>query len=202
MCLFHLTHRCVSSNSPCSNNPLANWHVFVHSNKVDTVEYGYSLSGNVVLSAGFMHLLPDAVSATSDSLADSFPMAYFFAALGFYLLFLMQKVVAPMLSGSHVVAGHHGHAHDHNACTTAGGCCAVPASLAPVSVHSGQVACHPCCCVTQEWSILPHVVQMTLCLLSQLGALQTRMGSPVLGPFIHGKSSLFPHSVYVCAGCL
>ncbi|DBA72257.1 TPA: hypothetical protein ACH3X2_010645 [Trebouxia sp. C0005] len=90
-------------------------------------------AGGVFLTFGFMHLLPDAVSATSDSLADSFPMAYFFAALGFYLLFLMQKVVAPMLSGSHVVAGHHGHAHDHNACTTAGGCCAVPASLAPAA---------------------------------------------------------------------
>ncbi|KAL0021701.1 hypothetical protein WJX79_003719 [Trebouxia sp. C0005] len=52
-------------------------------------------AGGVFLTFGFMHLLPDAVSATSDSLADSFPMAYFFAALG--------------------------------------GCCAVPASLAPAA---------------------------------------------------------------------
>ncbi len=123
------------------------------SNNADTVEYDHGLSCNVVLSAGFMHLLPDAVSATSDSLADSFPMAYFFAALGFYILFLMQKVVAPMLSGSHAVAGHHGHAHDHNACTTAGGCCAIPASLVPVSVHPARVACQPCSCVTQQWRI-------------------------------------------------
>lgn len=137
-----------------SNGALVDWHVLVGSNRVDTAEYGYSLSRNIVLSAGFMHLLPDAVSATSDSLADSFPMAYFFAALGFYILFLMQKVVAPMLSGSHAVAGHHGHAHDHNACTAAGGCCAVPASLAPVSAqYPAHVVCHPCCCVTQEWLI-------------------------------------------------
>ncbi len=130
-CRFHIT--AISTCVPDSEG-------WCTSNKVDTVECSHSLSRNVVLSAGFMHLLPDAVSATSDSLADSFPMAYFFAALGFCILFLMQKVVAPMLSGSHAVAGHHGLAHDHNACTTAGGCCAPPASLSPVSVHPAGVA--------------------------------------------------------------
>jgi len=161
-CRFHITtistcvpdsEVCCTSNSAGSNSALVDWHVLVGSNKVDTVEYDHSLSRNVVLAAGFMHLLPDAVSATSDSLADSFPMAYFFAALGFYILFLMQKVVAPMLSGSHAVAGHHGLAHDHNACTTAGGCCAPPASLTPVSLPPARVACQPCTCVTQQWSI-------------------------------------------------
>lgn len=85
-----------------------------------------------------MHLLPDAVSAMPDSLSANFPMAYFFAALGFYILFVMQKVVAPMLSGSHGLPGHHGHAHDHNACTSSGGCCAVPPGLVAVCVRTLQ----------------------------------------------------------------
>lgn len=90
-------------------------------------------AGGVFLTFGFMHLLPDAVSAMPDSLSASFPMAYFFAALGFYILFVMQKVVAPILSGSHGLPGHPGHAHDHNACTSSGGCCAVPPGLAPAA---------------------------------------------------------------------
>lgn len=87
-------------------------------------------AGGVFLTFGFMHLLPDAVSAMSNSLSDNFPMAYFFAALGFYILFLLQKVVSPMLGGA---GGHHGHTHDHNACTSSGGCCAPASGLTPAA---------------------------------------------------------------------
>lgn len=64
-----------------------------------------------------MHLLPDAVSSTPDSLSDDFPMAYFFAALGFYVLFLVQKVLSPLLGGN-------GHVQDASACSCTGACCA------------------------------------------------------------------------------
>lgn len=67
--------------------------------------------------AGFMHLLPDAVSSTPDAVSIDFPMAYFFAALGFYILFLLQKVVAPLLGG-------RGHSQEASACGCTGACCA------------------------------------------------------------------------------
>ena len=73
-----------------------------------------------------MHLLPDAVSAVPDSVSDNFPMGYFFAALGFYMLFLLQRVVSPMLGG------HSHHGHDADACRTTG-CCQPPPGLSTVS---------------------------------------------------------------------
>lgn len=59
-----------------------------------------------------MHILPDAVEAVPDHVADQFPMGYFFAVLGFLILFLLTRVIAPIFSRG----GHHG----------AGGCCATP----------------------------------------------------------------------------
>ena len=44
-------------------------------------------------------------------------MAYFFAALGFYILFLLQKVISPLLGGK-------GHSQSAKACTCSGSCCA------------------------------------------------------------------------------
>ena len=59
-----------------------------------------------------MHILPDAAAAVPDHVADQFPMGYFFAVLGFLILFLLTRVIAPMFSrGSQHVAG---------------GCCAAP----------------------------------------------------------------------------
>ncbi|KAL3160291.1 hypothetical protein ABBQ38_009683 [Trebouxia sp. C0009 RCD-2024] len=69
-------------------------------------------AGGVFLTFGFMHLLPDAVSAVPDHVADQFPMGYFFPVLGFLLLFLLTRVVAPIAS-----KGCH---------TGVGGCCAPP----------------------------------------------------------------------------
>jgi len=101
--------------------------------------------------AGFMHLLPGAVSAMPDSLSDAFPMAYFFAALGFYILFVLQKVVSPMLSGK---GGPHLHGHDHNACTSTGGCCATPPGLAPVSnVYSSLCVLTTGLAICPAWAI-------------------------------------------------
>ena len=65
-----------------------------------------------------MHILPDAVESVPDHVSDQFPMGYFFAALGFFLLFLLTRVVSPITSGK--------DRHDHGACSTAGGCCAPP----------------------------------------------------------------------------
>lgn len=64
-----------------------------------------------------MHLLPDAVSSTPDAVSDEFPMAYFFAALGFYILFLVQKVVSPLLGGKE-------HSPAASPCNCTGACCA------------------------------------------------------------------------------
>ena len=57
-----------------------------------------------------MHILPDAAAAVPDHVADQFPMGYFFAVLGFLLLFLLTRVIAPIFSRG----GQH----------AAGGCCA------------------------------------------------------------------------------
>lgn len=59
-----------------------------------------------------MHLLPDAAAAAPEHVADQFPMGYVFAVLGFLILFLLTRVVAPIFTRD----GHH----------AAGGCCAAP----------------------------------------------------------------------------
>ena len=59
-----------------------------------------------------MHILPDAAAAVPDHVADQFPMGYFFAVLGFLILFLLTRVIAPIFSRG----GQHG----------VGGCCASP----------------------------------------------------------------------------
>ena len=78
-----------------------------------------------------MHILPDAVSSTPDSVSDEFPMAYFFAALGFYILFLLQKVISPLLGGK-------GHSQSAKACTCSGSCCAGKLPTHQVEFDSGD----------------------------------------------------------------
>ena len=82
-----------------------------------------------------MHILPDAVESVPDHVSDQFPMGYFFAALGFFLLFLLTRVVSPIISGK--------DRHDHGACSTAGGCCAPPVlpQVLPVSVWYRPALC-------------------------------------------------------------
>ena len=45
-----------------------------------------------------MHLLPDAAEDAETLGIENYPTAYMFCAVGFFLVFFVQKVLSPMLS--------------------------------------------------------------------------------------------------------
>ena len=45
-----------------------------------------------------MHFLPDAAEDAEDLGIENYPTAYLFAAVGFFLVFFVQKVLSPLLS--------------------------------------------------------------------------------------------------------
>ena len=85
-----------------------------------------------------MHILPDAAAAVPDHVSDQFPMGYFFAVLGFLILFLLTRVIAPIFSRG----GQH----------AAGGCCATPVLpqvtvlfwIDPLLTHSDKLCLSHC----------------------------------------------------------
>ena len=104
-----------------------------------------------------MHILPDAVASVPDHVADQFPMGYFFAALGFFSLFLLTRVVSPIIGGK--------DGHDHTACSTPGGCCAPPVlpqvMLPPMSICCTSLG--PVVLVQLLWLLFPSVCANFAC---------------------------------------